>query len=110
MPLEPGAIVEGDLRVAVSAVAPLAGSRFPGRVVSVVTEEEQLTLRLRSGLELRLGAPSHVALKLAVARRVVPLLPAGSGYLDLSVPDRPVAGPATLDSQVEVETIASSGA
>jgi cell division protein FtsQ len=108
LPLEPGAIVDGDLRTAVGAVAPLAGVRFPGRVVSVVTEEDQLTLRLRTGLELRLGEPTHVDLKLAVAGRVLPLLPAGSGYLDLSVPDRPVAGPPTLDSQVEVESSTSS--
>jgi cell division protein FtsQ len=108
VPLEPGAIVDGDLRTAVGAVAPLAGVRFPGRVVSVVTEEDQLTLRLRTGLELRLGEPTHVDLKLAVAGRVLPLLPAGSGYLDLSVPDRPVAGPPTLDSQVEVESSTSS--
>ena len=110
VPLEHGAIVDGDLRIAVGAVAPLAGVRFPGRVVSVVTEEEQLTLRLSSGLELRLGEPTHVDLKLAVAGRVLPLLPAGSGYLDLSVPDRPVAGPPTLDPQVEVEASTSSGA
>jgi cell division protein FtsQ len=110
VPLEPGAIVDGDLRIAVGAVAPLAGVRFPGRVVSVATGEEQLTLRLRSGLELRLGEPTHVDLKLAVAGRVLPLLPTGSGYLDLSVPDRPVAGPPSLDPQVEVETSTSSGA
>lgn len=108
VPLAPGAIVDGELLTAVGAVAPLAGVRFPGRVASVVTEEDQLTLRLRTGLELRLGEPTHVDLKLAVAGRVLPLLPAGSGYLDLSVPDRPVAGPATLDSQVEVEASTSS--
>ena len=45
----------GDLATAVAAVAPLAGSRFPGRVTSVTTAEQSLTLRLRSGLELRLG-------------------------------------------------------
>lgn len=110
VPLEAGAIVDGDLRTAVGAVAPLAGVRFPGRVVSVATEDEQLTLRLRSGLELRLGEPTNVDLKLAVAGRVLPLLPASSGYLDLSVPDRPVAGPPSLDSQVEVESSTSSDA
>ena len=110
MPLEPGSIVDGDLRIAVGAVAPLAGVRFPGRVVSVATGEDQLTLRLRSGLELRLGEPTNVDLKLAVAGRVLPLLPPGSGYLDLSVPDRPVAGPPSLDPQVEVETSTSTGA
>jgi cell division protein FtsQ len=108
--LEPGAIVDGDLRVAVEAVTPLVGSRFPGRVVSLNTAGGQLTLRLRSGVELRLGGLSDVALKLAVAARVIPRLPVGAGYLDVSVPDRPVAGTSTLDSQVEVESSTSSGA
>jgi hypothetical protein len=90
-------------------VAPLAGTRFPSRVVSVATADG-LTLRLASGLELRLGDMHDVRLKLAVAARVLRVLPAGSGYLDVSVPDRPVAGPPGLDSQVEVETPASSGA
>jgi cell division protein FtsQ len=107
--LEPGALVVGDLLTAVGAVAPLAGTGFPSRVVSVATADG-LTLRLRSGLELRLGDTHDVDLKLAVAARVLRVLPAGSGYLDVSVPDRPVAGPPGLDSQVEVETAASSDA
>ena len=109
VPLDPGALVVGDLLTAVGAVAPLAGTRFPSRVVSVATADG-LTLRLASGLELRLGDMHDVRLKLAVAARVLRVLPAGSGYLDVSVPDRPVAGPPALDSQVEVETPASSGA
>lgn len=107
--LAAGAFVEGEVRTAVAAVAPLAGTRFPTRVVSVKTVGE-LVLRLRSGLELRLGDGRNVDLKLAVAGRVLPLLPAGSAYLDVSVPDRPVAGPPTLDPQVEVEPSASTGA
>jgi cell division protein FtsQ len=107
--LDPGAFVEGDLVTAVRAVAPLAGIHFPSRVVSVRTTDG-LTLRLRSGLELRLGNTREVDLKLAVADRVLRVLPTGSGYLDVSVPDRPVAGPHTLDSPVEVETSTSSGA
>jgi cell division protein FtsQ len=106
--LEPGEHVEGDVKTAVRAVAPLAGVDFPSRVVSVTTTDG-LTLRLRSGLELRLGDTSDVDLKLAVAGRVLRLLPAGAGYLDVSVPDRPVAGTATLDPQVEVETSLSTG-
>ena len=51
---------------------------------------------LRGGLELRLGPPVDVALKLAVAGSVLPTLatPAAGGphYLDLTVPERPVAG------------------
>jgi cell division protein FtsQ len=108
--LDPGSFVVGELETAVGAVAPLAGIRFPSRVVSVTTSDGTLTLRLRSGLELRLGEMRNVDLKLAVAGRVLPLLPQGSGYLDVSVPDRPVAGPPGLDPQVEVETAGSTGA
>ena len=100
--LRPGVTTDGDLRTAVTAVAPLAGSRFPGRVSSVTATPDTLTLRLRSGLEVRLGDPLDIALKLAVAARVIPLVAAGTTYLDVAVPERPVAG--TLDSQVEPET------
>jgi len=103
-----GETVEGPLRKAVGAVAPLAGIRFPSRVVSVTTTDG-LVLRLRSGLEVRMGNMQDVDLKLAVAGRVLPVLPLGSTYLDVSVPHRPVAGPASLDSQVEPETSPSSG-
>jgi cell division protein FtsQ len=107
--LDPGAFVDGDLGTAVGAVAPLAGIEFPSRVVSVATADG-LTLRLGSGLELRLGDARNVDLKLAVAGRVLHLLPVGSAYLDVSVPDRPVAGSQTLDSQVEVESSISTDA
>lgn len=98
--LQVGAPTEGDLRTAVAAVAPLAGSRFPGRVGSVTATADMLTLRLRSGLEIRLGDGVDVPLKLAVAARVIPLLDPDTRYLDVSVPERPVAG--SLNSQVEV--------
>jgi cell division protein FtsQ len=98
--LAPGATVTGDLRSAVTAVTPLAGRRFPSRVISVQASPEALTLRLRSGLEVRLGDATDVELKLLVARRVIPLLRPGSLYLDVSVPQRAVAG-TTLDSQLE---------
>jgi cell division protein FtsQ len=93
---------EGELRTAVAAVAPLAGSRFPGRVSSVTATSDALTLRLRSGLEIRLGDTLDVRLKLAVAARVIPLLADGTAYLDVAVPERPVAG--TLNSEVEVQS------
>jgi cell division septal protein FtsQ len=97
--LRTGAFATGDLGTAVAAVAPLAGSGFPGRVVSVTTVPGALTLRLRSGLEVRLGDPLDVALKLAVAAKVIPLLDPSTPYLDVAVPERPVAG--SLNSQVE---------
>jgi cell division protein FtsQ len=87
---------------AVSAVAPLAERPLPVAVASVVTGRGELTLELRSGLELRLGDLSDLAVKLEVARQVLPQLAGSGGYLDVSVPERPVAGE-TLNSQVEVE-------
>jgi hypothetical protein len=90
--LAAGGVAEGDLLTAVRAVAPLAGSHFPGRVISVTTGAESLTMTLRSGLELRLGEPIEVGLKLAVAAEVIPRLSDGTTYLDVAVPDRPVAG------------------
>lgn len=102
-----GGTVSGDLRSAVTAVTPLAGRRFPSRVASVEATPEALTLRLRSGLEVRLGDASDIELKLLVARRVIPLLRPGSLYLDVSVPQRVVAG-TTLDSKLEVEGRAST--
>jgi len=99
--LSAGARAEGDLMTAVAAVAPLVGTGFPGRVSSVTTSPDALTLRLRSGLEIRLGDALDVPLKLAVAARVIPLLDPGTAYLDVAVPERPVAG--TLNSQVQVQ-------
>lgn len=96
----------GDLRTAVAAVAPLLGSHFPGRVSSVTATPDELTLRLRSGLEIRLGDTVDVPLKLAVAAKVIPLLDAGTAYLDVAVPERPVSG--SLNSQVEVDTSPST--
>ena len=92
---------------AVDAVAPLAGRPLPRAVTSVVATEEELTLELRAGLELRLGDSSDLPVKLEVARTVLPQLAGQSGYLDVSVPQFPVAGE-TLNSRGEVETTTSS--
>ena len=54
------------------------------------------TLVLSSGLELRLGDPGDVRLKLAIARRVLSATgggPTSGGYVDVSVPERPVYNP-----------------
>ena len=100
---EPGGFLRGRARDAIRAVAPLAGSRSPLRVASVAATKGRLDLKLRSGLEVRLGNPSEIALKLAVATRVLVELQGDEAYLDVAVPERPVVG-ASLDSQVEVET------
>lgn len=91
VPIAPGAFLEpGNGKVAAQVVSLAAG--FPARISTATLSHGELTLRLRSGLELRLGQPVDVRLKLAVARRALPLLPAGTTYLDVAVPQRPVAG------------------
>lgn len=79
---------------AAAALAPVAGTQLAARVLYVRATEEEVTLVLRSGLELRLGDAGDLRLKLAVARPILALVgeEAGSGtYLDVSVPERPVA-------------------
>jgi len=90
--VEAGAFVEPD-GAGRAARALALGSRFPGRIATAAMTHGELVLRLRSGIELRLGQPADVRLKLAIARRALRDLPAGSVYLDVSVPGRPVAGP-----------------
>jgi cell division protein FtsQ len=102
-----GESLRGLQRRAVTAVAPLVERPLPAAVNSVLVRRNDLTLTLRSGVELRLGDTSDLAVKLEVARRVLPQLGDLRGYLDVSVPERPVAGE-TLNSQVEVETTTST--
>jgi cell division protein FtsQ len=89
--IEPGAFLADDAG-ATAARALAVAARFPADIVAAAPSADELTFRLRSGLELRLGAPADVRLKLAVARRALALLPPGATYLDVSVPGRPVAG------------------
>src|SRR5579862_810135 len=69
----------------------LAGA-FEAHVGSATYANGSLTFRLRSGLQLELGSPGAVRLKVAVARRALRVLPAGTTFLDVSVPGRPVSG------------------
>ncbi len=64
----------------------LVADRFPARIAAASFVGGDLTYRLRSGLELRLGDPTDVRLKLAIARRALFDLPPGATYLDVSVP------------------------
>ena len=98
-----GEPIRGVQRRAVAAVAPLVGRPLPSAVTSVGVGRGELTLSLRSGIEVRLGDTTDLAVKLEVARRVLPQLGDLRGYLDVSVPERPVAAE-TLNSQVEVES------
>jgi hypothetical protein len=75
-----------------AALAALRGTRLPQPVRTVGGGMAALTLTLASGFELRLGDPGDLRLKLAIARRILVSVGAGagSGYLDVSVPERPV--------------------
>jgi cell division protein FtsQ len=85
-----GVLADADGGTAVRALA--AAERFPARIATASLAHGHLLFRLRSGLELRLGEPTDLRLKLAVARRALRVVPSGSTYLDVSLPGRPVAG------------------
>jgi POTRA domain, FtsQ-type len=110
----PRLYIKKDVRVTVGSVpAPLVGfgaaaaalvrdARIVGGVRFVRAGVGELTLILGGGsdFELRLGDTSDLRLKLAIARRILNstgAVTAGPGYLDVSLPERPVL---TGNSQV----------
>jgi cell division protein FtsQ len=98
-------LADARVATAVGAVARLPPG-FPDRVRDVRSAAGELTFRLASGIELRLGDGRELGLKLAIASRILPQLTpdaaASEHYLDVSVVERPVSG-GTLNSEVEVE-------
>jgi cell division septal protein FtsQ len=102
---EIGAILRTDepaRAVAALAEARAMDPRFRS-MIWYVESRNGLTIVLRDRLELRLGNASELTLKLEVAQRVLGALRASgdpAAYIDVSVPDRPVAG-TTLESPVE---------
>jgi cell division protein FtsQ len=84
------AAVRGALRV-----LRLVPADFPVRIRSLRTAEGTVTLVLAGDLELRLGTRDALTLKLHVAGRVLDALPPSErrelAYLDVTVPERPVA-------------------
>jgi cell division protein FtsQ len=94
-----GRTLPASLLPAAVALAPLRGAALPTGVRTVRAGKE-LTLTLGNGLEVRLGDATDIRLKLAIARRILRqtgAVQAGGGYLDVSVPERPVL---SLKSQV----------
>lgn len=89
-PVRLGAELGAAAGVAARAVG-LAGP-FAARIGSASYADGTLVFRLRSGFVLVLGNAADVELKVAVAESALPVLPAGSTYLDVSVPGRPVSG------------------
>jgi cell division protein FtsQ len=90
-----GSRLPRPLAAAARTLAPLRSSPLPGGIRSIRASTE-LTLVLGGGLELRLGDHGDLALKVAIARRILAATGAafaGGGYLDVSVPERPVLSP-----------------
>jgi cell division septal protein FtsQ len=95
--VEVGAFLDDDAGAAARALRAFVAVGFARRALWARIQDGQLTVALRSGVALRFGAPSDLALKIAVVRAILPTLHvSGGGYLDVSVPERPVAG---TDSQ-----------
>ena len=91
-----GGLLDGDAAASARALREFVATRFAQRVLWARVAAGRLTLGLRSGLELEFGTPTTLDLKLGVVRAILPTLAAPSGggptYLDVSVPERPVAG------------------
>lgn len=88
-----GDVLPPALAGAATALAAVRGASLPGGVSTVLAGRDELTLVLSGGLQVRLGDPGDVRLKLAIARRIIAATGAaatGSGYLDVSLPERPV--------------------
>ena len=88
-----GGVLPPQLAAAATALAPLQGAALPGGVSTVRVGKDELTLTLGGGLQVRLGDTGDLRLKLAIARRILAQTGAatgGTGYLDVSVPLRPV--------------------
>lgn len=83
-------VADAAARRAVDALATARAAGF-GAPVALVRASGELTFKLRSGLEIRFGDLSALRVKLAVARAILPSL-GPALYLDVSAPDRPVAG------------------
>jgi cell division protein FtsQ len=90
-PVAVGGFLPANHAAAVARALALA-SRFPAHIALAALHRDGLLFRLRNGVELRLGEPVDIRLKLAVARLALHRLPPGSTYVDVSVPGRPVAG------------------
>jgi cell division septal protein FtsQ len=95
--IEVGALLADDPGgLAARSLAAFVGSGFTNRIAFVRALDGEITLGLRGGLEIQLGAPVDLRLKVAIAHGLLPTLalPSAGGpdYLDLAVPERPVAG------------------
>lgn len=87
-----GGMLPATFIPATKALAAARDEKLPRRVKAVRATDGELTLVLRRGPEIRLGAATDLGLKVAVARAVFSHVDRHRTYIDVSVPERPVAG------------------
>lgn len=83
-------ITDADANEAIAALALARRGGF-GERIRTVRAHNELTFVLASGLEVRFGDAADLPAKVAVASAILPKA-LGAAYLDVSAPDRPVAG------------------
>jgi hypothetical protein len=89
--VETGGTLPGRRGAQAAAAAGVLRARSFRPVRAIGFMDGGLVFVLRDGLEIRLGSPRNLVLKLAIAREIMPVLTTGE-YLDVSVPERPVSG------------------
>jgi cell division protein FtsQ len=87
-----GRLVPAGWLPATRALADAHSVGLGARVKGIRPQGDELTLVLRRGTEIRLGRATEVGLKLTVAAKVLRLVDSSTTYVDVSVPQRPVAG------------------
>lgn len=90
-----GFVSDPDTLRSIRTLALSVNASLPA-IRTVRVDRRELTVVLRSGVELRLGDDSEIPLKLAIAATALPHMRLETSgetlYLDVSVPERPVAG------------------
>jgi len=91
-----GSFLTDEAGAVARALRAFVAAGFAHRVTWARIHDGELSLGLHDGPELRLGGPVDLQLKIAIVRSVLPTLalPSAGGptYVDVSVPERPVAG------------------
>jgi cell division protein FtsQ len=87
-----GGLVPAGWLPATRALAEAHSVGLGTRVKGIRPQGDELTLVLRRGTEIRLGRATEMGLKLTVAAKVLRLVDSNATYVDVSVPQRPVAG------------------
>ena len=94
--LRPGEILTVEESAAAVRALARVPRQLPGTIAVARQSEGQITFVLGSGMELRLGDTGSLPLKLRVAAGILGPLSTGErstlSYLDVSLPQRPVAG------------------